>query len=188
MNKIEQQIKKVIRISLEDVKVKLTDEFDQNFERKAFFAEKWKRKRSNDKPLLMNTGSLRRSIKSNIKDNSIVFYSDLPYAGIHNEGGTITVTRKMKGYFWIKYKEATGGFTYTRKGEQRNNKANRTLTSEAEFFRAMALKKVGSKIIIPRRQFVGTSPEVEQLVLKIIEDNLTEFFNSDEFNFNVNIK
>ena len=39
--------------------------------------------------------------------------------------------------------------------------------------------KVGSKIKIPRRRFLGTAPEVEQTVRQIIEENLTEFFNTD---------
>lgn len=43
----------------------------------------------------------------------------------------------------------------------------------------MALKKEGSKIVIPRRRFLGAAPEVEQAVKKIIEDNLEEYFNND---------
>ena len=45
----------------------------------------------------------------------------------------------------------------------------------------MALKKEGGTIRIPRRQFLGTSPEVEQAVREIIEENITEYFNV-EFN------
>ena len=41
----------------------------------------------------------------------------------------------------------------------------------------MALKKEGSKIVIPRRRFLGAAPEVEQAVKKIIEENLAEYFN-----------
>ena len=36
----------------------------------------------------------------------------------------------------------------------------------------MALKKAGTTIKIPRRRFLGTSPEVEQAVRNIIEENL----------------
>jgi phage gpG-like protein len=43
----------------------------------------------------------------------------------------------------------------------------------------MALKKVGSKIVIPRRQFVGTSPEVENTVKEIISKNLNEYFENE---------
>ena len=37
--------------------------------------------------------------------------------------------------------------------------------------------KVGSSIKIPKRQFLGTAPEVEKTVTEIIEENLTEYFN-----------
>ena len=48
---------------LNDMRVELSDEFDRNFERKAFFTEKWK-PRAHDYPrgsLLIVTGAMRRS-------------------------------------------------------------------------------------------------------------------------------
>lgn len=83
----------------------------------------------------------------------------------------------MKGYFWIKYKEAVKGMGYTLKGELRRNKKNRELSSDTEFYRAMALKKVGSKIVIPRRQFIGAHPDLEKLLLEIARENVKEVFN-----------
>ena len=43
----------------------------------------------------------------------------------------------------------------------------------------MALKKAGTTIKIPRRRFLGTSPEVERTVREIIEENITEYINFD---------
>lgn len=175
---IEADISKVIQDSLQDVKIEITEEFDRNFQREAFFSEKWKRRRYNpdpDRAILQKTGSLRKSIISVIEDNKIIFTSSLPYSNIHNEGGAIGVTRRMKGYFWHKYKEATAGIK--KRGE---------LTTEAAFYKAMALKKVGSKIIIPRRQFIGNSPEVEKAVIEVIEENLSKYFESDQFKININ--
>ncbi len=40
----------------------------------------------------------------------------------------------------------------------------------------MALMKVGSKITIPRRRFLGYSPEIEKAVTEVIEDNLEQYF------------
>lgn len=185
---IENQLKEVFRLCLQDMQVELTDEFDRNFERKAFFAQPWQRRKGShrsDKPLLMDTGALRRSISSHISGQSIVFTSTEPYAGIHNDGGEIVVTAKMRGYFWRKYKEAIGGFGYTKKGAKRADKANRELTTEAAFYRAMALKKVGSKIIIPCRRFIGFAPELETTIREIVERNLSEFFESDKFNLQI---
>lgn len=170
---IEADINKVIQESLQDIKVELTDEFDRNFQRQAFFSEKWKRRKYDldpDRAILQNTGALRKSIASVIKDNSIVFTSSLPYASIHNEGGAIIVTKRMKGHFWIKYREVTEGL-----------KKRSELTTEAVFYKAMALKKVGSKIIIPRRQFIGQAPEMEKALIEIVEDKLSEYFKSDQF-------
>ena len=59
---------------------------------------------------------------------------------------------------------------------------NRQLTSEADFWKAMALMKVGATIKIPQRKFLGKSPEVEAAVREIIEENLTEYINNIDFN------
>ena len=47
---------------------------------------------------------------------------------------------------------------------------------EAEFWKRLALMKVGSSIKIPRRRFIGPSPEVERIVEDIIDENLEDFF------------
>lgn len=172
-------IQVVVRRILSDIRVELGDEFDRNFERQAFFTQAWQRRKSPMRPgghILVSTGALRRSIQSRSDAQSITFYSDLPYAAIHNEGGPIRVTARMRRYFWAKYYEARGSFGHRKNGELRRNKRNQQLGAEAEFWRAMALKKVGSTIMIPRRQFLGMAPEVEREVTQIIEDNLTEYF------------
>ena len=126
---------------------------------------------------MIDTGRLRRSVSSRTTENSITFYTDLPYAAIHNDGGEIRVTKKMKRYFWHKYYEATGSFGRRKNGEKRKDKRTVQLTGEAEFWKFMALKKEGSMSKIPRRRFLGVSPEVEKAVREIIEENITEYFN-----------
>lgn len=174
-------VRKIVKRILKDIQVEMEDEFDRNFERQAFFSEAWARRKSpvrnEGRAILTDSGRLRGSIGSRLTEDSVVFFSDLPYAGIHNEGGEIRVTKRMKGYFWHKYYEATGSFGRKKNGTLRKDKRNVRLGTEAEFWRFMALKKEGSTITIPRRQFLGTSPEVEQAVRKIVEDNLTEYFN-----------
>ena len=126
---------------------------------------------------MIDTGRLRRSVSSRTTENSITFYTDLPYAAIHNDGGEIRVTKKMKRYFWHKYYEATGSFGRRKNGEKRKDKRTVQLTGEAEFWKFMSLKKEGCMIKIPRRRFLGVSPEVEKAVREIIEENITEYFN-----------
>lgn len=184
MSDIGIQVKRIFQSILKDIKVELGDEFDQNFEREAFFSEAWQRRKSPIRPgghVLVDSGDLRRSITSEIRESSIVFRSDLPYAEIHNEGGEIVVTDKMKRFFWCKYYSATGSFGRKKDGSLRNDKRNRQLTSESDFWKAMALMKKGSTIKIPQRKFLGTSPEVEAAVRQIIEENLDEYINSLDF-------
>ena len=163
---------------LRDVQVELRDEFDRNFSRQGFFGEQWARRKSPlakaDSAILTGTGALRRSITSRISGNSLTFSSDLPYAALHNEGGEIRVTPRMRRFFWAKYYAARGSFGYRKDGRKRQNKRNAYLTEEAAFWRAMALKPVGSSIQMPRRQFLGTHPKLEQLVREIIEENVEQ--------------
>lgn len=179
----EKELRTVIGRILKDIRTGIGDEFDQNFERQAFFTKAWARRRSPLRPgghiLMGPEAHLRKSVESRSDGNTVTFYSDLPYAAIHNEGGEIKVTARMKGYFWIKYREAVGSFGRKKNGELRNNKKNRQLGTEAEFWKAMALMKEGKVIKIPKRQFLGMSPEVEEDVRRIIEDNLTSCFEND---------
>ena len=177
-NKMPENFQNIIRNILQDIRIELSDEFDQNFERQAFFSEAWQRRKSPTRPgghILVDTGQLRRSIQSRTTDNSITFYTDLPYASIHNEGGEIIVTEKMKKFFWHKYYEATGSYGRKKDGSRRNDKRTIQLSEESEFWKFLALKKAGTTIRIPRRRFLGTSPEVENSVRSIIEENLNDY-------------
>lgn len=172
----------LIRRILSDIRVEMGDEFDRNFERQAYFSEKWQRRRSpsmNRETLLVDTGTLRRSIRSRTTETSVIFESTLPYASIHNEGGEIVVTARMKRYFWVKYYETQGAFSRTKGGTLGKSKRNAKLSTQAEFYKHMALMKVGRTIRIPRRQFLGQGEEVERLVRGIVEDTLTSFFAQD---------
>lgn len=175
--------KNVITNSLKDIKVELDEEFDRNFERKAFFssANAWAKKRHDDGKgsLLVRSGALRRSISSRVSGDQLVYSSSELYATIHNEGGEIEVTAKMKRFFWAMYYQASGGVVYSVKMKRaRDTKRNRQLSAEATFFKRMALKKVGDKIKIPKRQFIGHSPEVERIVREVVEDNIQEYLNN----------
>lgn len=139
---------------LEDMRVELSDEFDRNFERKGFFSSKWKQ-RAHDYTrgsLLMVSGAMRRSTQGQVAGDGVRFSSSLPYAALHNEGGQITVTGKMKRFFWAKFKE-TGevGWKY------------------------MALMPVGRVLNIPERRFIGDGPDTQRIIREVLEDNLEKF-------------
>ena len=188
---LEKQIQKYITDTINDVRVEAAEMFDKNFQREAFFNEKWARRKFNDddtRNILTGTGALRKSIISKVEGNKIIFETTLPYASIHNEGGTITVTKGMKQHFWKMYIQVMGSqnkghqrfnsqLQRTKKGTLRNNKKNRTLTAAAQFYRAMALKPIGSKIVIPKRQFIGNHPELEAAIFEIANSNAIKIFN-----------
>ena len=185
---LQRRINLLVRETLKDIKKEALEEFDRNFEREAFFNQKWARRKYNDdtsRGLLVQNGTLRRSIKGEVTDHdSVLIYTTELYANIHNEGGTITVTIKMKSHFWKMYYTVTGGkaadgfsknLQRNKNGAPRNNKRNRALTAEAEFYRRMAMKKAGSKITIPKRQFIGNHPDLEKLLKEIFYNNAKNF-------------
>ena len=148
---------------LKDLKVDFTDKFDKNFPQGGFFGNRWKPKKDGSASHLIKSGALRRSIKSRIEGNTIVFTSEKPYAAIHNEGGEITVTKKMKKFFLAKAYEAQGK-TFTKSGKRGTGKTAEKWNKQADFYKGLALKKVGSKIVIPQRQFIGAYPGMEKTV------------------------
>lgn len=157
-NPKNQTMDDLITSILRDLQVELSDEFDRNFQRGAFFNEVWPAKRSGGPSHLVQTGKLRRSIQSVITGNRLKFTSSEPYAAIHNEGGEITVTERMKKYFWAKFKQT---------GQQH--------------WKYLALVKTGSKITIPKRQFLGSSPEVERAIERVIDDNVRDYLSNLNF-------
>lgn len=180
MPSLEAQVSAALKNALSDIEIDLSDEFSRNFERKAYFTKTWQRRGGDyhaDKPLLVNTGKLRRSIKTRLSGNKIVFYSELPYAAIHNEGGDIKVTAKMKGYFYHKYVEAVGGFAKKKNGSLSGSKKQVELNGAASFYLAMSRLQIGRVIHIPQRQFIGVGQEVEKIVVNIVERNLEDFIN-----------
>lgn len=131
---------------LNDLRVELSDEFDKNFERKAFFSEKWK-PRAHDYPkgsLLIVTGAMRRSTRGRVEGNGVRFSSALAYATIHNEGGT-------------GFKPVKAHTRKSRKGKIYNVRAH------------------SRKFTMPQRQFIGDGPDTQRLVRSVIEDNLQKF-------------
>jgi phage gpG-like protein len=166
--------KNFIHDVLKDIKVELTDEFDLNFERKAFFDQPWpETKWPNRKgSLMMRSGALRRSIRARLTNNELVFSSSVPYAKIQNEGGAIVITAKMKKFFWAMYYRLSGSLTYSIKSRDvSNTKRNKKFTIEAEYWKALALKKVGSRLYIKPRPFLGHHRQVDGLIRRVIDDN-----------------
>lgn len=161
-------IDKLIAATLQRIGVGLAEYFDKSFETKSFDGKPWPKRRTENRGTLMNaTGTLRRSIKYTVSGRSVRFVSNMPYAKIHNEGGKIKVTAKMKRFFWRKYRELVPKIKRKKNGDLM--KSSLKTAKIAEFYKAMALKKVGSYITMPKRQFIGPGKDVTAIVEKQID-------------------
>lgn len=172
----------LIKNTIRDLQVQLADEFDRNFERKSFFNTPWKPTKVaiSRGSLLLRTGALRQSIIASHSDlryseGSLNFQSSLPYAALHNDGGIIKVTAKMKKYFWAMYYKAAGSITKKQDGTASRSKRNTALTEEAQYWKNMALIKLGTELKVPQRQFIGHHPQVDKLVMEVIDTNVQDF-------------
>ena len=121
---------------------------------------------SNEKYNKSIIGESANSPSAVITGNSIRWSSSVPYADIHNSGGKITVTPKMKGFF-----RYNTHINYV--------KGSKKQSPEYYFWLSLARKAVGSQITIPKRQFVGDHPQVQSSI-KQVADN---WFNNEVKSF-----
>ena len=127
------------------------------------------------KTLLSGTNHLRDVTYFKPEPGKVYIRNQVDYAQIHNEGGSIKVTAKMKRYFWYRYSAAKGARLTKKRGGLRKTKGNEALTREALFWRNMALKREGSLIRMPRRHFFGPDANMSKEIRKIIERELQLF-------------
>lgn len=116
-------------------------------------------------PLLSANNHLMSSIQYVPSDFSVVISNPVPYAAIHNEGGTIPMTPAMRAHWWKEY-YAHGGHV---KGSTTPEKP------ESKKYKALALTK--HNIRIPKRQFMGDSPELQALISQRIKSTITDILN-----------
>lgn len=159
--------------------------FRESFVREGFLDRSlspWGRRQSplGGKRLLFGTGNLMRSIRPrSIDASSAIVESDTPYSAVHNDGGSITVTPQIKKYWWAQYYKLSGKIKKTSRGRVSQSKTNRTTNRKAEFCKAMALMKIGTKIKIPKRQFMGHSETLMGNLDKWVATQISQFLNND---------
>lgn len=115
-------------------------------------------------PLLSARNHLFSSIQYVPGRGEVHIENNVPYAGIHNEGGTInthpTVTPKMRKYAWARFYEEGGKDA-----------------PGALKWRALALTKKTKLDItaeIPQRQFIGESRELIAKIETMVEDTINK--------------
>lgn len=165
-------LKQAVQNIIDDTAVELTQQFDRNFERKAFFDRKWKENKvpNSRGSLMLRSGDLRRSVNKSQSGSEIRWRSSLPYASIHNEGGDITVTKKMKSFFWAMFYKANGAAKSGKGGKKRIE----NLSGEAAKWKALALMPVGKIMTVEQRQFIGWHPQVDKSIKMIVDHNMKE--------------
>ncbi len=162
------------------------DHYQDNFRKGGFVnngLQKWpvtKRQRSGSKsvaakygPLLSERKHLFESIKYIPGDYKVKVSNEVPYAAIHNEGGTAnpTVTPKMRRFAWAMYYKVSG----KKKNKKKNKKTGTQENAAGGFWKALALtKKQKLSIKIPKRRFLGESAELTRKINEKTEQEITK--------------
>lgn len=194
---INQEVKKAVEalthLQRRTLPVKVGNEainmFKDNFTDGGFFGSEWeqpiRRKLSFNGakgqygPLLSGSSHLMRSFdKDTNTPGKVIIKNPVEYAAIHNEGGTITVTAKMKKYFMYRFIQTAGSMKRTKGGKLSKNQRNQALSREARFYLAMAHKKEGSTIRMPKRRFMGSHPVLAKKINDIIYNELKKFIDT----------
>lgn len=129
-------------------------------------------------PLLSRRNRLFGSIGYKPGPGYVVIGTSLPYAAIHNDGGTVspTVTLKMRKFAWAMYYRSLG--TKSSKGSKDSKgRKGATVPAEAERWKALALtRKQKLNITIPKRQFIGDSQELNAAINRKIGEEMDKLF------------
>ncbi|GAB6010811.1 phage virion morphogenesis protein [Viscerimonas tarda] len=117
---------------------------------------------SNYKTLTSGRNHLMMSTRYVASSGAVTIINNLDYASIHNDGGTINshpaVTPKMRKFAWAQYFKALG----VKKGKKLSK--NMTIPEDAAKWKRLALTKktkLNIKIVMPKRQFIGDSRELQ---------------------------
>lgn len=104
-----------------------------------------------NRALLIKTGRLRRSVRQlYARPGEVSIGTDVPYAAIHNDGGTIRGPQRVRAHL----KRSKRGKQYMVKSHLRT-----------------------VNIAIPKRQFLGDSREFSQKITTLLEKKSREIFN-----------
>lgn len=184
----QKQIEKLINKRMPVIAGRIAkDHFQDNFRQGGFVngsLQPWqKAKRQTDHnpraasrydPLLSSRRHLFSSISYTPSNAKVYIQSALPYAYIHNEGGTINVpiTTKMRAFAWAMFYKAAGKKNTSTKKPKRNT-AKTNIPSTAALWRGLALtKKTALTVNMPKRQFIGDSKLLNQKINNKIQNEI----------------
>ena len=174
MNKKKSEINKLVRKKMPVHAGRIAvNHVQENFRKGGFVNNgltKWKPSNrelhgGNHRTLLSGRNHLYSSTRYVPGDAKVTIKNDLPYAGIHNFGGTITttVTPRMRAFAWAKF-YALGG-------------REQPVAPNVGFWKNFAIttkKKITIKM--PQRQFLGESKEMNEAIRAKIDTELEKIF------------
>lgn len=194
VSKIQEQVEREVNDRLpRKVGIIAVQHFRQNFRDSGFLdggLRPWKKSQrelrggmgasARYKTLTSARNHLMSSTQAHIGRGEVSIENPVPYAVIHNEGGTIvsnpTITPKMRKYAWaMAYKLSGRKRGSTGKRGKRAGGSKEAIPEEARKWMALALtKKTKLKIRakMPKRQFIGESRELVEKVNKEVNDSI----------------
>lgn len=126
------------------------------------------------KPILIGTGALRRKVSNSIRTatwDNISLIVDLPYASVHNEGGTISVASHSRAQFFKTKIKSFNGLKLNKKGQYKQSFSTRTIE-----IRKQDANVSGHTKYIPARPFMKQTPELTILQRKKITQHLDKIW------------
>lgn len=151
----------------------------QRRSKKGGWSNKGKTANNAGRAILVQSGRLRRSIRIiNTTGNSVTIGSDVPYAAIHNNGGMVNTTQRIRAHVRINSRRDQTGITgateiTNKKGISRTNiKWGKTATGishVSEHTRKMSYR-------MPRRRFMGESKYLSMQISRMIAAELNNVF------------
>lgn len=124
--------------------------------------EPWKKRnpkkkmtKTDNRALLVKSGRLRRSFRKIVQGYRVIIATDVPYAALHNQGGTVQKSVNIASYTKKAYK---------RKGKRRT-----------ETVREHAVKSHSRlmNLTVEKRQFIGPSENLNERIEKMIYNDIT---------------
>lgn len=130
-------------------------------------------------PLLSGRNRLMHSIAYTAGEARVTVGTDVPYAAVHNEGGTLhpRVTRRMRRFAWAMYYREMGPAAG---GGGRKARKPRLPKPAAEVWKRLALtRKERLNVRIPQRRFLpdAGNPELRRKIAERMERDMTKILN-----------
>jgi len=141
-----------------------------NFKNQSFDGQKWPRRKDkkNTKPLLVKSGRLRRGSSWRVLSSSptrVTVGTDVPYARIHNDGGTIQRAARSETFVRNRYRRGPKARMFGGMGAfQRGTTPGRGQTYKAY------------NISMPQRRFLGISKKLASDIKALIKEEYDKEF------------